>query len=129
MSKQTYYSDTTHTCPEDFGEIPLIVDIKEMTHKNNHPCTALWTGRHLQLSLDSIPPHSETGPVQHHSSDQFLFITQGTGLAIMGERNICLDYQCQVHENSSILVPCKIWLNLINTGDTPLQLYSIRSPM
>lgn len=87
----------------------------------------LWSGKRLQLNSLCVPPHSETGNIRYSTCDQFLCVTQGTGLAITGTDISCMDHHCQLRENSSIFIPCETWLNLINTGETSLKFYIIQS--
>ena len=47
---------------------------------------------------------------------------------MMGESKDNLHYRNRVSDNYAIFVPAGVWHNLINTGRTPLKLYSIYAP-
>lgn len=112
----------------DYGPAPYVVDIEEATKQNNTFRTALWTGEHLQVTLMCINPGEDIGLEVHPHLDQFIRIEEGQGIALMGDRQDRLDFQKKVYDDYVILVPAGKWHNLINTGHTPLKLYSIYAP-
>ncbi len=122
----------THQRPftqfKDYGPQPLAFDINKATKQNNTFRTALWTGKHLQLTLMSIRPGEDIGLERHPNLDQFLRIEEGQGLVRMGKKKNQMDYQREVHDDFAILIPANTWHNVINTGNTPLKLYSIYAP-
>lgn len=113
---------------DDYGPRPFVVDIEEVTETNNTFRTALWTGEHLQLTLMSIDVGGDIGLENHPDVDQFLRIEEGRGLVKMGNRKDHLGFEQKVHDGFAILIPAGTWHNLINTGYTPLKLYSIYAP-
>ncbi|MGI6704933.1 MAG: cupin domain-containing protein [Clostridia bacterium] len=113
---------------KDYGPDPFVVDIREATLQNNTFRTALWTGKHLQLTLMSINVGQDIGLEIHPDFDQFLRVEQGQGLVMMGDSKDRLDYQQHVYENCAIIIPAGKWHNVINTGCIPLKLYSIYAP-
>ena len=127
------HTDIYETSPyrarsNDYGPNPFVVNIEKATLKNNYFRTALWTGRHLQLTLMSIKPGEEIGLEMHPYTDQFLRIEQGEGIVLMGDRRDHLNFRQRVRDNYAIFVPAGKWHNLINTGRIPLKLYSIYAP-
>lgn len=120
----------TYQCPviKDFGPNPFVVNIEKATLCNNNFRTALWTGKHLQLTLMSIPVGESIGLEKHDDLDQFLRIEEGQGLVQMGERRDNLYYKQLVFDNYAVFIPAGTWHNLTNTGDIPLKLYSIYAP-
>lgn len=46
----------------------------------------------------------------------------------MGDRKYHLDFEQRVNDNDAILIPAGTWHNVINTGNTPLKIYSIYAP-
>lgn len=112
----------------DYGPEPFVVNIEEATLQNNTFRTALWTGNHLQLTLMSIHVGDDIGLEMHPDTDQFLRIEQGQGLVMMGDNKNNLYFQRRVYDNYVILIPAGKWHNVINTGCTPLKLYSIYAP-
>lgn len=113
---------------KDYGPDPFVVNIEEATLQNTNFRTALWTGKHLQLTLMSLRIGEEIGLEMHPDVDQFLRIEQGQGLVKMGSRRDSLDFQRNIFEDSAIFIPAGTWHNLINTGNKPLKLYSIYAP-
>lgn len=112
----------------DQGPRPFVVDIEEATKRNNTFRTALWTGKHLQVTLMSIPPGEDIGLEIHPTTDQFLRVEEGRGIVQMGRRRNQLDYVRRIEDDSAIMVPAGVWHNVRNTGRTPLKLYSIYAP-
>lgn len=82
----------------------------------------LWTGKHLQLVVMTIPPGGEIGDEVHEDADQILTFVSGAGEArIAGERR-------EIVRSSQIVVPAGTRHNFVNTGQNPLVLYTIYSP-
>ncbi|MBS4536304.1 cupin domain-containing protein [Clostridium sp. D2Q-14] len=117
-----------HIKLNDYGPEPFVVNIEEVTKKNNNFRTALWTGKHLQLTLMSIDIGSDIGLEIHRDLDQFIRIEQGQGLVQMGDKKDKLNFQKKVYDDYAIFIPAGKWHNLINTGYKPLKLYSIYAP-
>lgn len=112
----------------DYGPEPFVVNINEAAKQNNNYRTALWTGRHLQLTLMSINVGDDIGLEVHPRLDQFIRIEEGQGLVQMGDRKHCLDFQQTVSDDFAVIIPAGKWHNIINTGNKPLKLYSIYAP-
>lgn len=113
---------------EDYGPEPFVINIEEATTQNNTFRTALWTGKHLQVTLMSIPVGSDIGLEVHPSTDQFLRIEEGQGLVKMGDSRDNLNFQKTVSDDFAIVIPAGKWHNVVNTGNRPLKLYSIYAP-
>ncbi len=126
MYYQNYWKQFIHL--RDYGPEPFVVNIEEATKQNNTFRTALWTGNHLQLTLMSINVGEDIGLEMHPNLDQFIRIEEGHGLVMMGDRKDNLYFQKRVCDDYAIIIPAGKWHNLINTGYTPLKLYSIYAP-
>ena len=113
---------------KDYGGKPFVINIDEATKMNNNFRLALWTGKHLQVTLMSIMPGEDIGLEIHPDIDQFLRIEQGMGTVKMGDRKDRLNYCRNVSDDDAIMIPAGTWHNLINTGRMPLKLYSIYAP-
>nr|WP_257985571.1 cupin domain-containing protein [Bacillus sp. V5-8f] len=113
---------------KDYGSNPYVVNINEATKQNNTYRTALWTGKHLQVTLMSINVGEDIGLEIHPNVDQFLRIEQGRGVVQMGKRKDDLNYVRNVYDDFAIMVPAGTWHNVTNTGNIPLKLYSIYAP-
>lgn len=112
----------------DYGPSPFVVNIKETTKKNTNFRTALWTGKYMQLTLMHINAGDDIGLEVHHDHDQFIRVEQGQGIVKMGDRKNQLNFQEEVYLNYAIFIPAGKWHNIINTGRTPLKVYSIYAP-
>lgn len=112
----------------DYGADPFVVNIEKAALYNNNFRTALWTGKHLQLTLMSINVGEDIGFEIHPNLDQFLRIEEGQGIVQMGDSKYSLDFQKEVHDDYVIFVPAGKWHNLTNTGNKPIKLYSIYAP-
>jgi mannose-6-phosphate isomerase-like protein (cupin superfamily) len=113
---------------KDYGPQPFVVNINEVTKQNDTFRTALWTGTHLQLTLMSINVGEDIGLEMHPNVDQFLRVEEGQGIVGMGTNRHNLNFQRNVSDDFAILIPAGTWHNVINTGNTPLKLYSIYAP-
>lgn len=112
----------------DYGGQPFVVNINKATRQNRTFRTALWTGRHLQVTVMSIGVGEDIGLEVHPTVDQFLRIEEGQGLVQIGNTRNRLDFQRRVSDDDAIMVPAGKWHNLINTGNRPLKLYTIYAP-
>jgi len=119
------------SCPYtiDYGPKPFAINIDRATISNNCYRRALWTGRHLQLTLMSINAGEDIGLEIHPDTDQFIRIVEGCGIVKMGCAENNLDFQACVGKDCIFIVPAGTWHNLINTGRTPIKLYSIYAPV
>ena len=122
----------SHSCrtPDirDYGSEPLIVNIDCFTKQNPYYRTALWTGKHLQVTLMSIPVHGDIGLEIHSDVDQFIRIEDGCALVMMGKSKTLLNYRQRVNSNYAVIIPAGTWHNIINIGRSPLKVYSIYAP-
>jgi mannose-6-phosphate isomerase-like protein (cupin superfamily) len=82
----------------------------------------LWTGRHVQLVIMTIPPGGEIGRETHEHTDQILTFVSGTGEAdVAGQTQ-------QVVAGDLVAVPAGTEHNFRNTGADPLVLYTVYGP-
>lgn len=121
-------TETREDDRQDYGNRPYVVNIEEAAERNRHFRRAIWTGRHLQVTLMSLRPGEDIGLEVHPHTDQFLRIEEGRGLVAMGRERNNLTFRRRVREDDAIMVPAGMWHNLTNTGDEPLKLYSIYAP-
>jgi len=113
---------------KDYGPCPFVINIEEATKQNDYYRVALWTGTYLQLTLMSINVGDDIGLEIHTDHDQFIRVEEGHGTVMMGDSKDRLSFCSPVYEDDVILIPAGKWHNLINTGHTPLKLYSIYAP-
>lgn len=112
----------------DYGPLPFVININEAAELNNNYRTALWTGKHLQVTLMSIRVGGDIGLEIHPNLDQFIRIEEGQGIVGMGDTRDNLDFQRRVYDDVAIMIPAGKWHNVINTGNIPLKLYAIYAP-
>ncbi len=114
--------------PIDYGPSPFVFDIEKVTLSNDNFRQALWTGKHLQLTVMSLPVGESIGLEAHDYLDQFIRIEQGNGLVVMGDTPNRPSFQQVVFEDYAIIIPAGKYHNLINIGNVPLKLYSLYAP-
>lgn len=112
----------------DYGPEPFVANIHQMAIKNNYFRTALWTGKHMQMTLMTIPVRGEIGLELHSNLEQFLYIESGKGIVKMGSTKEKLNYQKDIYNGMGIFIPANTWHNLINTSNVPIKLFSIYAP-
>ncbi|MBF9150142.1 cupin domain-containing protein [Novosphingobium jiangmenense] len=114
---------------EDIGPKAQAFDIEEATKANRDYRSVAWTGRYLQVTLMSIPVGGDIGLEAHPETDQFLRIDAGKGRVQMGPSEHELTFEQEVSDGWCVLVPAGTWHNVTNTGDEPIQLYTIYAPV
>jgi len=82
----------------------------------------LWTGKHTQLVIMTIPPGGEIGQETHETNDQILTFVSGTGEAVVA------DETRQIAQGDLVVVPAGTGHNFRNTGVIPLVLYTVYGP-
>ena len=80
------------------------------------------------MTLMCPPPCGEIGLEMHSDTDQLIRIEDGKALVQMGRCKNQLNYQQSLSNGDVIFVPAGTWHNVINTGSTPLKLYSVYAP-
>ena len=82
----------------------------------------LWTGKHSQLVIMTIPVGGEIGEEVHEDVDQILTFVSGTGKAIVSGQ------ERTVTQGDLVAVPAGRPHNFVNTGENPLLLYTVYGP-
>ncbi|WP_281893055.1 cupin domain-containing protein [Phytohabitans aurantiacus] len=82
----------------------------------------LWTGKHSQLVIMTIPAGGEIGEEVHDDVDQILTFVSGVGEARVGGRTR------KVAQGDLVAVPAGTKHNFVNTGPNPLVLYTVYGP-
>ena len=100
----------------------FVDNIERLTVENGDFRRVLYTGRNLQLVLMTLGPGEEIGEEVHDDRDQFFRLEAGEGeVWIDGNRS-------RVKDDDAIIVPAGARHNVVNTGDTPLRLYTLYAP-
>lgn len=100
----------------------FVADIEELTEKNGDFRRVLYTGKNLQLVLMAIEPGGEIGEEVHHDRDQFFCVEEGNGAVVIDGQ------PSEIKGDHAVIVPAGARHNIINTGDKPLQLYTLYAP-
>jgi mannose-6-phosphate isomerase-like protein (cupin superfamily) len=81
----------------------------------------LWTGKHTQLVVMTIPPGGEIGE-EVHEVDQILTFVSGVAKAVVSgvTRNVA--------QGDLVVVPAGTKHNFLNAGPNPLVLYTVYGP-
>ena len=112
----------------DHGPKPMVINMEAETLGNENFRTTRWTGKHLQMTLMTIPAGGDIGLEVHDGIDQFLRIEQGRGRCQMGLSKDALEFDVEVEDDFAIFVPAGTWHNVTNIGDEPLKLYTLYGP-
>lgn len=100
----------------------FIADIEELTEENADFRRVIYTGKNLQLVLMAIEPGEEIGEEVHDDRDQYFRVERGKG-------KVVIDGQCsKIKGDDAIIVPAGARHNIMNTGEGPLQVYTIYAP-
>lgn len=82
----------------------------------------IFTGMRMQLVLMSIPPGDDLGEETHARVEQVLFCVAGSGVAILN------GVESRFAAGDAVFVGMGTRHDFRNTGQEPLQLYTIYSP-
>ncbi|OPY14320.1 cupin domain-containing protein [Syntrophus aciditrophicus] len=113
---------------KDYGRQPWVVDIEDLTTKNDNFRATHWTGNHLQMTVMTIKPGGEIGLEKHDEGDQFIRVEQGEARIVMGQSKELMTFNKKVSDDWAIFIPSGFWHNIINEGNKPLKVYVIYAP-
>ena len=97
-------------------------NIEAATVGNDDFRRVLYTGKQLQLVLMTLQPGEEIGSETHEGHDQFFRIEEGRGEVHIDGR------VSSIEDDFAVIVPAGALHNVVNTGDTPLRLYTLYAP-
>ena len=95
----------------------FVKDIESLAVRNVNFRQVLYTAKHRQLVVMALAPQEEIGS-EVHKLDQFSRVEEGTGEAVLD------GVRTTISAGFAIVVPAGATHNIINTGSTPLKLYS-----
>lgn len=90
----------------DHGHNPFAVNIPRAARHNRNFRSALWTGRHLQMTLMCIPVCGDIGVEMHPDTDQFIRVEGGEALVRMRSCRENLDIYHRLSVGDGVFVPC-----------------------
>ncbi len=100
----------------------FVDNIEDLTLENDNFRKVLYTGKHTQLVVMALLPGEDIGMEIHDHVDQFFRIDKGEGTVIIN------DEETKISDGFAIVIPAGAGHNVINTGETPLKLYTLYSP-
>ena len=106
------------------GEVIMkgfVKDIEGLAIKNLEFRQVLYTAKHCQLVVMALKPKEEIG-AEVHKLDQFFRVEEGSGEAVLD------GVRTAIRSGFAIVIPAGTNHNIINTGNTPLKLYTLYAP-
>ena len=97
-------------------------NVEQSALENNNFRRVLFTNKHSQVVLMSLPPGEDIGLEVHDDGDQVLVFVKGAGKAIVG---------AETHDISAgdmFAVPAGMEHDFINTGTEDMKLFTVYSP-
>ena len=101
--------------------IGYVKDLSSIAEANPDFRQVLYTAKHSQLVVMSIPPQGEIGE-DVHTLDQFFRVESGNGVAVLD------GVTTPMRDGFAILIPAGTRHNVLNTGTRDLKLYTVYSP-
>jgi len=98
-----------------------VENIEKLSLENEFFRKVLYTDTRVQLVVMSIAVSEDIGE-EVHQLDQFIRVERGEGISVLdGVENL-------INDGSAIIIPQGVRHNIINTGVTPLKLYTLYAP-
>ena len=98
-----------------------VQNIEKIVVKNEEFRRVVYTAQNCQLVVMALKPKEEIG-MELHKLDQFFRVEEGTGEAILD------GVHTMISAGFAVLVPAGTNHNIVNTGSTPLKLYTLNAP-
>lgn len=98
-----------------------VQDIESLAVSNSKFRQVLYTAKNCQLVIMSLRPQEDIGS-EMHQLDQFFRVEEGSGEAVLN------GVRTAIHAGFAVIVPAGTKHNIINTGSSPLKLYTIYAP-
>ena len=98
-----------------------VQNIESISVKDENFRQVLYTAKNCQLVVMALNPKEEIG-MEVHELDQFFRVEEGIGEAVLD------GIHKMISAGFAVLVPAGTNHNIINTGTTPMKLYTLYSP-
>src|SRR3989344_1392847 len=98
-------------------------NIIEFAKQNENFRQVVSPKKHSKIVLMSLLPREDIGEEVHDAVDQILVFVQGNGEAVIESQ------PSPVKEGDLVFVNAGVKHNFINTGSTPLKIYTVYSPV
>ena len=99
----------------------FVKDIEGLAVKNIEFRQVLYTAKHCQLVVMALKPKEEIG-AEVHKLDQFFRVEEGSGEAVLD------GVRTAIRTGFAVVIPAGTNHNIINTGNTPMKLYTLYAP-
>jgi mannose-6-phosphate isomerase-like protein (cupin superfamily) len=109
---------------EEDSKVGYVGNIEEQTVENRDFRRVLFTGKHAQLVVMSVPEGEELGNEVHNDVDQFFRIEKGKARFVFNNGK----EKYTVGDGEAVIVPAGTYHNVINVGKEDLKLYTVYSP-
>lgn len=96
-------------------------NVERLALENEYFRQVLYTDARLQLVVMCLQPGEDIGE-EVHQLDQFIRVEQGEGKAVLDGVEHALS------DGSAVIVPTGASHNIVNTGTTPMKMYTLYSP-
>ena len=98
-----------------------VENIEKLALENEFFRKVLYTDQNVQLVLMSLKPGEDIGE-EVHQLDQFIRIEQGSGKTVLD------GIEHPIAGGSAIVIPKGTRHNIVNTGASPMKLYTLYAP-
>lgn len=115
-------------CKNEHGGEVYVVNVGKVANRNDNFRESIWTGKYLQTTIMSIPRGNDIGVELHKDTDQYITVEHGNAMALLGEKENCLDKRYNLMQGDSIFIPAGVWHNIVNMGRCALKLSSVYAP-
>jgi len=97
-------------------------NVEQSALANDNFRKVLFTNKHSQVVLMSVPPGEDIGREVHETVDQVLVFVKGAGRAVVAGKTH------DISAGDMFAVPAGTEHDFINTGDESLKLFTVYSP-
>jgi mannose-6-phosphate isomerase-like protein (cupin superfamily) len=99
----------------------FVQNIEGLAVDNSNFRRVIYTAKNCQLVLMALKPSEEIG-AEVHKLDQFFRVEEGSGEAVLD------GVRTPIRAGFAVLVPAGTEHNIINTGKSPMKLYTLYAP-
>src|SRR5512141_175714 len=99
----------------------FVKDIEGLAVKNDEFRRVLYTAKHCQLVVMALKPKEKIG-MEVHKLDEFFRGQEATGAPVLD------GVRTAIRAGFAVIVPAGTNHNIINTGNSPLKLYTLYAP-
>ncbi len=99
----------------------FVGNIDTLTTENQDFRRVVYTAKNIQLVLMALKPGEDIG-AEVHDVDQFFRVEAGTGEVVINDK------RTPIGPEFAIVVPAGARHNIVNTGNAPLQVYTLYAP-